>query len=130
MDRKYVMTALGYAILGLTLGIYMAATNNHGQLVTHAHIMLIGFVVSFIYALLHKLWLDGTQVRLAKIQFYFHQLGSAIIFIGLFLFYGQFVANNILDKILAVASIMVLIGMVLMKILFIKSNRRTEVQHQ
>ena len=46
MDRKYVLTGLGYALLGLLLGIHMAATKNHGQLVTHAHIMLLGFVVS------------------------------------------------------------------------------------
>jgi hypothetical protein len=30
MDKKFVMTGLGYAILGLALGIFMAATKNHG----------------------------------------------------------------------------------------------------
>lgn len=65
MDRKFVITALIYALLGLLLGIHMAATQNHGWLVTHAHIMLIGFVVSFIYGLCHKLWLDNDSGRLA-----------------------------------------------------------------
>ena len=73
MDRKFVISALCYAMLGMLLGIYMAATQDHGQFVTHAHIMLVGFVVSFIYALCHKLWLDGPNRRLAQIQFYLHQ---------------------------------------------------------
>lgn len=55
MDRKFILTAFGYAILGLALGIHMAASKDHGQFVTHAHIMLVGFVLSFIYGLCHKL---------------------------------------------------------------------------
>ena len=48
MDRRFVLTAFGDAILGLALGIYMAASKNHGQHVTHAHFMLIG-VFAFFY---------------------------------------------------------------------------------
>ena len=48
MDRKFVISALCYALLGMVLGIHMAASKDHGQFVTHAHIMLVGFVVSFI----------------------------------------------------------------------------------
>ena len=125
MDRKFVLTSLGYAILGLALGIFMAASHNHGQLVTHAHIMLIGFVVSFIYGLCHKLWLNNITSKLAVAQFYIHQVGTFIIVIGLFLYYGQFVTLETIDPVLAVASITVFIGMVLMKVLFIKSARNT-----
>lgn len=55
MDRKFIISALCYAILGMCLGIYMAKSGVHGHRVTHAHIMLAGFVVSFIYGLCHKL---------------------------------------------------------------------------
>ena len=65
MDRKFVLTGLGYAILGLLLGIYMAASKNHGQLVAHAHIILVGFVVSFVYGVCHKLgWATTPQLWL------------------------------------------------------------------
>lgn len=124
MDRKFVMTGLGYAILGLLLGVHMAATHNHGQLVTHAHIMLAGFVVTFIYGLCHKLWLNNLQTRLAKIQFYLHQVGIAILAVGLFLLYGQYVDAAIMDRVLAVGSISVLFGMILMKVLFIQAGRK------
>jgi hypothetical protein len=121
MDKKFVLTGLGYAILGLALGIFMAASKDHGQLVTHAHIMLIGFVVSFIYGLCHKLWLNNSTSKLALAQYYVHQVGTLVILIGLFLYYGKFVSIETIDPVLAISSIAVFAGMVMMKVLFIKS---------
>ena len=125
MDRKFILTSLGYAIVGLMLGIFMAASKDHGHLVTHAHIMLIGFVVSFIYGLCHKLWLNNTTSKLAKTQYYMHQVGTFVVVVGLFLYYGKFVTLETIDPVLAISSIIVLVGMILMKVLFIKSTRTT-----
>ena len=123
MDKKFVLTGLGYALIGLALGIFMAASKDHGHLVTHAHIMLIGFVVTFIYGLCHKLWLNNIVSTLSKAQFYIHQIGTIGVVIGLFLYYGKFVSLETIDPFLAVSSIAVFIGMVLMKVLFIKSMK-------
>lgn len=123
MDRKFVMTGLGYAIAGLVLGIYMAASKNHGQLVTHAHIMLLGFVVSFVYGVCHKLWLNNSTSRLAMVQYYVHQVGTLFLLTGLFLFYGRLVDITVIEPVLSIASMVVLAGLILMKILFIKSTR-------
>ena len=125
MDKKFVLTSLGYAIVGLALGIFMAASKNHGQLVTHAHIMLIGFVVSFVYALCHKLWLNNSTSKLATTQYYVHQAGTLVVVSGLFLYYGKFVTLESIDPVLAVSSITVFIGMVLMKVLVIKSFKQS-----
>ena len=87
MDRKFILTSFIYAIIGLALGIFMAASKDHGHLVTHTHILLIGFVVSFIYGLCHKLWLNNLVSKLSVIQFYVHQVGTLGAVIGLFLYY-------------------------------------------
>src|SRR5690606_40908640 len=113
MDRKFVLCSLGYAIVGLVLGIVMAASKDHGKLVSHAHIMLVGFVVSFIYGLCHKLWLNNISSGLAVAQFYIHQFGAALMSLGLFLLYGNYVAAELIDPVLAVSSLAVLIGMIL-----------------
>lgn len=125
MDRKFVLTAFGYAIVGLALGIYMASSKDHGQLVTHAHIMLLGFVVSFVYGLCHKLWLGNTTSALAVAQYYIHQAGSLVLFVGLFLLYGGFAADAAIGPVLGVASVAVFVGMVLMQVLFLKAVRST-----
>ena len=123
MDRKFIMTAFGYAILGLILGIFMAASKDHGQFVTHAHIMLLGFVVSFIYALCHKLWLNNITSTLAVTQYYIHLVATFALFVGLFLGYGGFVGFEALDKFLAAASIAAFIGFILMFVLIVKAPR-------
>lgn len=123
MDRKFILTSLIYAILGLALGIFMAASKDHSHLVTHAHIMLIGFVVSFIYGLCHKLWLNNLISKLSVSQFYIHQIGTLGVVIGLFLLYGNYVSLEAIDPYLALFSITVFIGMVLMTVLFIQSSK-------
>ncbi len=112
-----------YAIIGLALGIFMAASKDHGHLVTHTHILLIGFVVSFIYGLCHKLWLNNLISKLSVTQFYIHQIGTLGVVIGLFLYYGNFVSLETIDPFLALFSITVFIGMILMTILFIRSSK-------
>jgi drug/metabolite transporter (DMT)-like permease len=123
MDRKFVLTAFGYAVIGLALGIFMAASKNHGQLVTHAHVMLVGFLLSFIYALCHKLWLPAVSSGLATAQYYIHQTGSALLFVGLFLLYGNFAKEESIEPVLSIGSVTVFIGVVLMKIHLIRTNK-------
>lgn len=118
-----LLTGFGYGLLGLVLGIYMAASHNHGQLVTHAHIMLLGFVVSFVYAVCYKLWLPTEHGKLGNVQFWTHQLGAAGLTIGLFLLYGRFLPMERLDPVLAVFSILALIGFLLMKVMLVKATK-------
>lgn len=114
LDKRYLIWALSYAVVGLVLGIYMAASQNHGELVTHAHILLIGFVVSFLYALIHKLWLDKPSRGIANTQFVLHQAAAVTLSLGLFLLYGNMLPESVLGPILGVASAGVLLGMLLM----------------
>lgn len=122
MDRKFIITALFYAVVGMLIGIHMAATHNHLQHVTHAHILLVGFVVSFIYALCHKLWLDTDGTMLAKLQFWIHQVGVLAMVIGLYLLYSHKFDAEKIEPILAVSSILVLIGLILMLVMVLKNK--------
>ncbi len=122
LDRKYLVFALSYAVAGMCLGIYMASTQNHGQLVSHAHILLVGFVTSFIYGIIHKLWLNNPGAIVAKAQFILHQLAAIILFIGLMLLYGGVYPPEALDPILGASSIGVLIAALLMLYMAIKSG--------
>ena len=121
-DRKYLVWALSYVAVGMGLGIFMAASHNHSQHVTHAHILLVGFVVSLIYAVIHKLWLGEKPPRLAKAQFIVHQAGAVTMFTGLFLMFGNIVPEAQLDPVLASASIAVFTAALLMIFMVLKTN--------
>ena len=122
LDKRYLVWALGYAAVGLALGIYMAASQNHAELVTHTHILLIGFVLSFVYGIIHKLWLQNPGRALAQVQFVVHQAGAITISVALFLLYGDLVPAATLDPILGAASVGILLGLLLMLYMVIRSG--------
>jgi hypothetical protein len=113
-SRRYLVWALCYAAVGMGLGIFMAASHNHGQLVTHAHVLLVGFVLSLIYGIIHRLWLDAPRRAVAATQFVLHQLAAISMFVGLFLLYGGKAPEATLEPLLGFGSIGVLVGMLLM----------------
>jgi putative solute:sodium symporter small subunit len=122
LDKRYLVWALSYATVGLALGIYMAASQNHAELVTHTHILLIGFVLSFVYGIIHKLWLQNPHPSLAKVQFVVHQAGAITICVALFLLYGNLVPAATLDPILGTSAAGILLAMLLMLYMVIRSG--------
>ena len=122
-DRKYLIWALGYVVAGMSVGIYMAASKNHGQLVAHAHILLVGFVVSFIYGIIHKLWLVQPAKGLATTQFVLHQAAALVMFGGLLLLYGNVLPEATLGPILGLASIGVMVAALLMIVMVLQAGR-------
>lgn len=119
-DKKYLVWSLAYVALGMSLGIFMAASHDHAQHVTHAHILLVGFVVSFIYAVIHKLWLGEQTSLLARVQLIAHQAGALTMFSGLFLLYGSIVAPESIEPVLALSSFVVLAAALLMIFMTLK----------
>lgn len=121
-DRKYIVCGLGFALLGMALGIYMAASQNHGQHVTHAHILLLGFLTSMVYGVVHKLWLQAAKPLLAWVQFLMHQLGVLAMCGGLFLLYGGFVPEPLLEPMLSLGSIGIVLGVATMLFMVLRSR--------
>jgi hypothetical protein len=106
----------------------MAASNNHGELVTHAHILLIGFVLSFVYGIIHRLWLENPGRTVANLQFVVHQAAAITISAGLFLIFGGMVSEVKLAPIMAAASVSVLLGMLLMIYMVIRFGATRTLQ--
>lgn len=114
MSRRYLVWALCYAAIGMGLGIYMAASHDHRQLVTHAHVLLVGFVLSLVYGIIHRLWLGTPRRALTLTQFVMHQLAAILLLTGLFLLYGGKADEETLAPLLGIGSVGVLLGMLLM----------------
>lgn len=122
--RWNVMFGLGFAILGMALGIYMSVSKNHGQHVTHAHALLLGFVVSVLYGAIYHLWLASASARVATIQTCLHQLGTVLIVIGLFLLFSGSATESALGPLLGVGSIAAISAAALMLYQFVRCGQR------
>lgn len=80
--------AVVYGLLGMLLGLHMAVSKNHGQMPTHAHIMVIGWVSFAIFGLFYHLFAERVVRLLAVAHFWIAQLSVAGIVVGLWLTYG------------------------------------------
>lgn len=123
ISRWHVMFGLGFAVLGMALGIYMAISKNHGQHVTHAHVLLLGFVVSVLYGAIYRLWLAAASARLATIQTGLHQVGSVLIVSGLFLLFSGTATEDALGPLLGGGSIAAISSAVLMLYQFVRAGQ-------
>jgi hypothetical protein len=113
VEKLHIVIGLFYALAGMALGMVMAESGDHTQHVTHAHAMLVGFVVSALYAVFYRLW-ELKQGLLALIQFGVHHIGTIIMVIGLYMLYGAMMPEDQIGPILGIASALVVAGMVLM----------------
>jgi hypothetical protein len=127
-DRAYLIWALSYAAAGMGLGIFMAVSRNHGQFVTHAHILLVGFVTSLVYAVIHKLWLPAPPRVMATVQFVLHQAGCVAMFSGLLLLYGGVAADDRLAPLLGPAAVSVILGMLLMLVMVVRAGTAVQTR--
>lgn len=113
LAKLHLIIGILYAIGGMLLGIVMAESGDHTQHVTHAHAMLLGFVVSALYAVFYRVW-GLPQGLLALIQTALHHIGTIVIVIGLYILYGALMPEDQIGPILGIASVLAVGGMALM----------------
>ncbi|MCL4745167.1 MAG: hypothetical protein KJZ83_07110 [Burkholderiaceae bacterium] len=121
--RLHTLFGLCFVIVGLAVGVYMGASGNHTQQVTHAHILLIGFVLSLLYASIYRLWIPEGPSKLALAQLVLHHLGAVGLGVALFMLFGQIATEASLGPLLGIASNAVLLAAVLMLVIFLRSAK-------
>ena len=108
--RNFFTLAIIYALCGMALGLDMGISGDHGQMPTHAHIMLAGWVTSALFSFFYHFFPAAGGRTLATIHFWL----TAISGIGLVgSLYLVTAGNESLEPVLGIASIGFLLGMIL-----------------
>jgi hypothetical protein len=81
-------TAVVYGALGVLLGTIMGATEDHSQLVTHAHMLLIGWVSFAIFGFFYHLFPGRAASVLARVHFGLAQVSYLALILALFLIFS------------------------------------------
>src|SRR5262245_12860205 len=122
LPARFFGTAVIYGILGMVLGNVMAATQDHGQMPTHAHLMLIGWVSFSIFAFFYHLHPARAGTLLAQLHFWLAQASYIVLIVGLYLiFEGKVEAG---EPLASVAAIAYLVSMVVFAIVALPALRR------
>ena len=108
--RLFFILAIIYAILGMMLGLDMAISQDHSQLPTHAHTMVLGWLSSAVFAFFYHLFPDVGRTRLAQLHFWLSAACGIVLLISL---YFLFAGNVAFDPIAAASSIGFFLSMLL-----------------
>ena len=100
--RNFFTLAVVYSLCGMALGLHMAITNDHGQMPTHAHIMVIGWVSFFLFGIYYLQFGKVTSRALSLTHFWLAQCAFIALVTGLWLIYS---GRNQFEPVAAVSSI-------------------------
>lgn len=111
IDGLFLRSAVLYAVAGMALGIFMAVSNDHSQMPTHAHMNLLGWASLALYAVVYRVWPEAARSALAPWHFGIANLGTLVVVIGV----GGIMAGHeeTFGPIAGIGAILSLIGMLL-----------------
>jgi cbb3-type cytochrome oxidase subunit 1 len=108
---RFFASALIYAVLGMMLGLFMGMTQDHSQMPTHAHFVLIGWVTFAIYGFFYHAFPSAAVNRLANAHFWMAEISLVVLLAGLFaIFDGK---PDLGEPFAAIGSIGILLSMIL-----------------
>lgn len=110
VSRNFLLLGSAFLILGIVMGMYMGGSGDHSLAISHAHINLLGFVLSAVFALTYKAYPAMAGGRLASIHFWLHCGGAVIVNFLVFLLLTQIITEAAMVPIAPVSEFLVLLG--------------------
>ncbi|QMU56804.1 MAG: TonB-dependent receptor [Boseongicola sp.] len=102
-----------FLVIGLFIGMYMGGSGDHSLAASHAHINLLGFVLSVVFALTYKSFPAMAEGRLASIHFWAHAAGAVVLNVMLFLLLSDSISEAAMVPLAPISELLVLIGVLI-----------------
>lgn len=116
--KNYIMIGLVWLLVGMVFGTWLGASQHMKFADSHAHINLLGFVVSSLFGIFYWAYPNMTKSKLALWQFVIYQVGVVVLVIG-----KVMVDNDgLFNPFLAIGPLLTIIGVALMLYLFATSS--------
>lgn len=109
MGNRFLRLAVIYILLGVTLGIVMAASHDYTFKPVHAHLNLLGWASMALFGLWYRSAPAAAETRLAKTHFWLHNIALPIQMATLAIYAS---GNTAVEPVLALASVAIAIGLV------------------
>lgn len=110
VSRNFLLLGSVFLIVGIVMGMYMGGSGDHSLAASHAHINLVGFVLSVVFALTYKAYPAMTEERLAGIHFWLHLVGALILNVMLYLLMAEIIAEAAMVPLAPISELLVLLG--------------------
>ncbi|MDB4867586.1 MAG: cytochrome-c oxidase [Cohnella sp.] len=111
MGTRFIKVAVIYFLIGTVWGLVMGATQHMEYMSAHAHINLLGWASLAIIGVIYRVFPQAGEAKLAKIQFWLHNIGLPLLVISMVLFangdHGSGIPFAVLGGVLVIASVIV-----------------------
>jgi len=83
LSRRFLLSAIGAGLLGMSMGIYMGVAGDHRFAHAHAHVNLLGWVTLALYGVVYQVAPHLDCGRLPRWHFWLATLGALSMCAGL-----------------------------------------------
>ena len=119
----FFKTAVVWLILGISAGLQMAISGDHGAFPAHAHINLLGWVTSAIFGGYYALNPAKADRKIAMVHYGLYNVGLVVMLPALYL---MLQGNTALEPVVAVGSLIVAAAVLLFAfVVFTNANVRS-----
>lgn len=116
--RNFFTLAIVYALCGMALGLHMSISQDHGQMPTHAHVMVAGWLMSAVFAFFYHLVPKAAASRLAPVHFWLSAVSGIGLLVGL---YFLLAGNEAIEPVVAISSMGFYAAMILFAFIAIRA---------
>jgi hypothetical protein len=109
MGNRFLRLAVVYVLLGVALGIIMAASHDYTFRPVHAHLNLLGWASMALFGLWYRSAPAAAETGLAKAHFWLYNIAFPIQMITLAVYVN---GNESIEPVLALASVAIGIALV------------------
>ena len=109
MGNRFLRLAVLYILIGVSMGIFMAASHNYTLKPVHAHLNLLGWATMALFGLWYRSCPSSSDTRLAKVHFWLHNIALPIQMVTLMMFLN---GNTAIEPVLAGASVVMGVGLI------------------
>lgn len=112
VSRSFILVASLFIILGVGIGMYMGASQDHTLVPVHAHVNLLGFVLPMAFGLTYHLFPAIGQSSLARAHFWLHLVGSLVLLVMLWSLLAGQITEAAMFPIAPLAELLVMLGLI------------------
>ncbi|WP_309667781.1 hypothetical protein [Tabrizicola sp.] len=113
VSRNFLIAGAVYLIVGIVLGSYMGASEDHTLLPVHAHINLLGFTLMTVFGLAYRLIPQMAQGWMPKAHFWLHQIGTFVLLAGLALMMSGKMDGSTIGPVFPAMEVAILAGVLI-----------------
>lgn len=115
----FFRAAVVYGLIAMALGIHMAASGDHVQMPTHAHLNLVGWVTIFLFGVFLKLH-PGANGRLSMAIWWIANAGMIVMAVGLYIIFSGDLATG--EPFATIGSILTILAMAIFAVVVFRTR--------